>query len=167
MVLGKLLFQLKEDAWLWLWFWDFLGRKMSRKLSWLHFFQRSFVHCEVKALLSSVPCQVEIRLECIIPPAVTLQQQQVIPSAYTVLTAGLEAPISHLHRQPVTHQVLALTVIGKGIYRICAWAFEHFFLVCFFLFLQDLKLPLILLHLIILSMNKNPFRVRKVLCQSP
>lgn len=65
-------------------------------------------------------------MECIIFPIVTLQAAAVvIPSAYTVLTAGLalqhmEAPISHLPRQPVTYQVLALTVIGKGIYRICA-----------------------------------------------
>lgn len=73
MVLCTLLFQLNEDAWVWLWFWDFLGWKISRKLSWLHFSQRSFVYCDVKGLLSSVPCQVEIRLECIVLPVVTLQ----------------------------------------------------------------------------------------------
>lgn len=116
---------------MWLCFWDFLGWKISRKLSWLHFFQRSFVHCDVKGLLSSVPCQVENRLECIILPVVTLQAAaDVIPSADIVLTAGLalqhmEAPISQLPRQPVAHQVLALTVFGRILQNLCTsfWTF--------------------------------------------
>lgn len=97
-----------------------------KKAFMITIFPKIFVHCDVKGLLSSVPCQVEIRLECILLPAVTLQAAaDVIPCAYTVLAAGLalqhmEAPISQLPRQPVTHQVLALTVIGKGMYRICA-----------------------------------------------
>lgn len=134
MILCTLLFQLKENAWMWLCFWDFLGWKCQGNFHDYIFFQRYFVLCDVKGLLSSVSCQVEIRLECIILPAVTLQAAaDVIPSAYAVLTAGLalqhmEAPISQLPSQPVTHQVLALTVIGKGIHRISARAFEHFFL---------------------------------------
>lgn len=166
---------------MWLWLWYFLGWKSSKKLSWLLFYQRSFVYCDVKgllSLLSSVPCQVEIRLECIILPAVTLQAAaDVIPCAYTVLAAGLalqhmEAPnpscpgsLWHTRcwlwqslERECTESVPELLNISFFFY------FSFFFMV---LFPQDLKLPLILLHLIILSMNKNPFRVRKVLYQSP